>query len=100
MRNFATGEIIDHELVITGMAAPERVLIVDDLCSRGGTFYSMANQLLQRFGERVDIYLAVGHCEKNVFNGELVKDSSPIRTIFTSDSIVRPNHRKIEVINL
>ena len=81
------------------MAVPERVLIVDDICSRGGTFYTIAKQLINRFGENIDIYLAVAHCETNVFNGELIKDNSPIYKIFTSDSIALPSHRKIEVIN-
>lgn len=97
-RNFQTGEIEEHSLIRTDFSTPNKVIIVDDLCSRGGTFKSMADQIIKEFGEHVSVYLAVAHCENNVFNGELIKDNSPIERIFTSDSIIRTNHEKIEVI--
>ena len=98
LRNFQTGEIEEHSLIRTDFSTPNNVIIVDDLCSRGGTFKSMADQIIEEFGEAVSVYLAVAHCENNVFTGEIIKKESPIEKIFTSDSIIRPYHEKIEVI--
>ena len=65
-RDFATGEII--EFSIQGDVG-ETVMIVDDLCSRGGTFVHSAIELKKK-GAKV-VNLLVAHCEKNVFTGEL-----------------------------
>lgn len=71
------------------------VLIVDDICSKGGTFLHSAKKL-KELGAG-DIYLYVSHCEKTVLDGELIH-SGLLRKIFTTDSICRVEHSMIEII--
>lgn len=62
------------------------VLIVDDLCSRGGTFLEAAKKLKER--NAGDIRLLVAHCEPTVFSGDLVK-SGLVKKIYTTNSILK-----------
>ena len=71
------------------------ILIVDDICSRGGTFYHSAKKL-KELGAR-DIYLYVSHCENTILEGELLKGDL-IKKVFTTDSIFTKKHEKIEVL--
>jgi ribose-phosphate pyrophosphokinase len=83
-RDFKTGKI---ESIKTTDPVPQgcKVIIVDDLCSFGGTFLAAGNEL-KRLGAS-SVYLAVAHLEKNVFNGKLLDDDSPIERIITTHSI-------------
>ena len=72
------------------------ILIIDDICSRGGTFYYAA-QKLKELGAK-DIYLWVSHCENTVLDGELIK-SGLLKKIYTTDSIYTAKHELIEVIS-
>lgn len=83
-RDFDTGNIIGLELV-GNIDNAKNVLIADDLCSKGGTFYHTANKLKEAGVENV--FLTVTHMEENVLNGELVKDTSPICKIYTTNSM-------------
>ena len=56
------------------------VLIVDDICSKGGTFI-LAAQALKRLGVK-DIYLFVTHCEDTIYSGKVLHDCSPIKKVF------------------
>ena len=49
----------------------KRVLIVDDLCSAGGTFYYTAQKLREAGAIKVD--LVVTHMENNVLNGKILQ---------------------------
>lgn len=95
-RDFKTGNITSLEIV-TPKNTANKVLIIDDLCSRGGTFLEISKKIKENFGPDTEIYLAVAHCETNVFNGELLKEGSPVKKIFTSSSIKRENHPDIIV---
>ena len=71
-RDWTTGEI--KGLKVTGQTeelAGSVVLIVDDICSKGGTFYHSA-KALRELGAK-DVYLYVSHCENSIFEGELLK---------------------------
>lgn len=84
VRDFDTGNIIGLDLC----DFPENtknVLILDDLCSKGGTFYHTANKLKENGVENV--YLGVCHMETAVLGGELIKDSSPIKYIYCTNSM-------------
>ena len=98
-RNWGTGEITDYyvenpyEISKTG-CANKTVLIVDDICSYGTTFYHAAQALKDMgFG---DIYLYITHCENSIFDGKLINDSN-LKHIFTTDSIYRGESDKITV---
>ena len=72
------------------------VLIVDDICSKGGTFYHSAKKL-KELGAK-NIYLYVSHCENSVLYGDMIK-SGLIEKVYTTNSIFTERHEKIEVMN-
>lgn len=69
------------------------VLIVDDICSYGGTFVSAAKELRKHGVENV--YLCVSHCENNILKGEVF---DYIDGVFTTDSICTVEHPKLHVL--
>lgn len=73
------------------------VLIIDDICSKGGTFYHSAKKLKELGANK--IYLYVSHCENTIYSGELLKDNGLIEKIFTTDSILTDfTSPKIELV--
>lgn len=95
-RNWESGEI--EGLDVAGSAdqiAGKDILIVDDICSRGGTFYHSAKKL-KELGAK-DIYLYVSHCENSILEGKLLKGDL-IKRVYTTDSIFTKSHKKIEVL--
>ena len=97
-RNLQTGDIIEYELVdIPEDIEGKNVLIIDDLCSKGFTFYKAGEKLKENGVSNV--YLYVSHCENSIYNGKLLK-SNLISQIFTTDSILSNwEHKKITRIN-
>ena len=71
------------------------ILIIDDICSKGGTFYHSAKKL-KELGAK-DIYLYISHCENTIFEGELLKPDL-IKNIYTTNSIFNKKHEKILVL--
>ncbi len=84
-RDWSTGEIKGLSVAgETELIAGSDVLIVDDICSYGGTFLH-SEEALKALGA-ADIYLFVSHCEENALKGKLCSCDS-IRQIYTTDSI-------------
>ena len=81
-RNWEDGKITGLEVI--GDVKDKNILIVDDICSKGGTFKFSADALLKKGAK--NIYLAVSHCEHSIYDGELVS-SDKITDIYTTDSI-------------
>lgn len=77
--------------------AGRSILIVDDICSRGGTFYFAAKRL-KELGAG-NIYLYITHCENTILEGEVLT-SGLIRRVYTTNSIFTRNHENIEVTEL
>lgn len=73
------------------------ILIIDDICSRGGTFYHSAKKL-KELGAK-EIYLYITHCENTILEGELLT-SGLIEKVYTTNSIFTKQHEKIEVFEL
>ncbi|MBQ8687007.1 MAG: ribose-phosphate pyrophosphokinase [Ruminococcus sp.] len=73
-----------------------RVLIVDDICSRGGTFYHSAKQL-KTLGA-AEIYLYVTHCENTILEGELLT-CGLIERVYTTNSLFTKEHTMVEVLD-
>ncbi|MDE7273348.1 MAG: ribose-phosphate pyrophosphokinase [Lachnospiraceae bacterium] len=98
-RDWSTGEI--KGLTVAGeteLIAGSDVLIVDDICSYGGTFIRSA-EALAALGA-ADIYLFVSHCEENALRGKLCA-CSRIRQIYTTDSIFPDKENaRIKVIDI
>lgn len=94
-RNWKTGKI--EKLQIVGDTASiegKNILIVDDICSKGGTFLYAA-KALKEYGAN-DIYLYVTHCENTMLDGEMI-NSGLIKKIYTTDSIYQKEHSLINV---
>lgn len=97
-RDWKTGKILGLDVSgATDKIEGSRILIVDDICSRGGTFYHSAKKL-KELGAK-EIYLYVSHCENTILNGDLL-DSGLVERVYTTNSIFTKNHEKIEVIRL
>ena len=97
-RDWATGKI--EGLDVAGCIdkiKDSRILIIDDICSKGGTFYHSAKKL-KEFGAK-EIYLYVTHCENTILEGELLT-SDLIERVYTTNSIFTKEHGKIEVFEL
>ena len=97
-RDFKTGRI--KSLNISGNTEVNKgftAVIVDDLCSKGGTFILTAEKL-REIGAK-DIYLVVTHCENTIFDGDILK-SDLIKKVYTTDSILSREHEKIEIENI
>lgn len=97
-RDWATGEIKGLSLYGDVDALKgAKVLIIDDICSKGGTFYHSAKALREAGAAAIDLY--VTHCEHTIFEGELLK-SNLINKIYTTNSIFYKEHEKIEVFEV
>lgn len=75
----------------------KRILIVDDICSRGGTFTHSAAALKEMgFG---DIALYVTHCEETIHAGEILKEDSNITHVYTTNTLYHgAPHEKMTII--
>jgi len=95
-RDWETGKILGLDVAgEVDQIAGKDILIVDDICSRGGTFLHSAKKL-KELGAN-NIYLYVSHCENTILEGELLKGDL-IKRVFTTDSIFTKEHEKIEVL--
>lgn len=95
-RDWATGQIkgLDVSGAVEGIPG-SRILIVDDICSKGGTFYHSAKKL-KELGA-AEIYLYISHCENSILQGEVLT-SGLVERVFTTDSILTAVHDKITVL--
>lgn len=84
-RDFMTGEILSLKLLGDIEGQDYKVVMIDDLCSGGTTFYFGAKAFKERGAK--NIYLAVAHCENTVYNGKLFNENA-ITQIYTTDSIL------------
>ena len=92
-RDWKSGKILGLDVWGDCDFAGRNVLIADDICSKGGTFFHSAKRL-RELGAR-NIYLYISHCEKTIFDGELLTGEL-IKKIYTTDSICRFTHERIE----
>ncbi len=95
-RNWETGKIDGLDVAGMEFIKGRKILIVDDISSRGGTFYYSAKRLKDLGAE--EVYLYVSHCENTILEGEVLT-SGLIERVFTTNSIFTENHEKIEVMN-
>lgn len=95
IRDWKTGKLlgmcVNHNIDIS--LEGKNVLIVDDLCSRGGTFAMCANELKKLGVNEVNLWIT--HCENTIFSGVLLSENSPITKIYTTDSLAHADHDKI-----
>lgn len=97
-RDWATGQIKGLDVAgETDNISGKNILIVDDICSKGGTFYFSAKKL-KELGAK-NIYLHITHCENTIFDGELLT-SGLIKKIYTTNSILTKEHEMIEITEI
>ncbi|MBQ3080744.1 MAG: ribose-phosphate pyrophosphokinase [Clostridia bacterium] len=97
-RDWKTGQILGLDASgDTDAINGKNVLIIDDICSRGGTFFHSARKL-HELGAK-NIYLYVTHCENTIFEGEVLT-CGLIKKVFTTESLQTKPHDKIEIIHL
>ena len=95
-RDFKSGKILGLDVVSDTDLTGKKVLIIDDICSAGGTFKYSAMKL-KELGAK-DVALYVSHCEDNIQNGDLLT-TDLVSTIYTTDTILHIKNKKIKVIN-
>jgi ribose-phosphate pyrophosphokinase len=81
LRNVATGEIIETTVYADDLTG-KHCIIVDDICSKGGTFCALAKVLKAKGAEKV--YLVVSHYEGTAIL-RILKESG-IDGVFTTNS--------------
>lgn len=97
-RDWKTGQILGLDVVDNGIdLSGKTILIIDDICSRGGTFYHSAKKL-KELGVG-DIYLYISHCENTILEGDVLT-SGLIEKVFTTNSIFTKESDKIEKFEL
>ena len=96
-RNWEDGKIMGLDVISSESLEGKDILIIDDICSRGGTFFHSAKKLKELGVNK--IYLYVTHCEDTIHKGELL-ESGLIEKVYTTNSILNEYHEKIEVIEL
>lgn len=84
-RDWATGQILGLDLINKEAIVGKNVLIVDDICSKGGTFFHAAKALKAAGAKSVSLY--VTHCEKTIVTGELAASDDLVDHVYTTKSI-------------
>ena len=96
-RDWKTGKIMGLDVISNGIdLTRKKILVVDDISSKGTTFVKSAEKLKQLGCEDVCLYIT--HCENTIFDGEILKDNNLITRVYTTNSIIRRVHEKIEII--
>ena len=93
-RNWETGKIEGLEVINKEIVKDKNILIIDDICSRGGTFLYSARALKEAGAK--DIYLYITHAENTMVAGEMYNDPNLIKHIYTTNSIF---DKKEDVLN-
>lgn len=97
-RDWVSGKILGLDVAgnVEGIK-DSTVLIIDDICSRGGTFYHSALKLKELGAKNIILY--VTHCENTILDGEVLT-CSLIDKVYTTNSLFTKEHEKISVINV
>ena len=93
-RDWKTGEILNLD-VMGADVKDKKVLIIDDICSKGFTFY-YSGMKLRELGAS-DVRLYVTHCEDTIRGGKIL-DTDVVSKVYTTDSICHYDGDKIEFV--
>ena len=99
-RDWETGKILGLDIMNAELVKDKNVLIIDDICSRGGTFLHSAKALKAAGANRIFLY--VTHAEKTMVEGEMYNNLDLIERIYTSDSIFNiewDDRNKVTIVN-
>lgn len=98
-RDWKTGQINGLSIMNPLNCKGKTCLIVDDIISYGGSMYFSALELQKLGFEKIICYAT--HVENSILNeerGKLIKLDC-VKKIYTTNSIFRGNHSKIEIIS-
>lgn len=84
-RDWETGKILGLDIINAENIKDKNILIVDDICSRGGTFFHAAKALKAAGAKSVSLY--VTHCEKTIILGEMASTDGLVDHVYTTQSI-------------
>ena len=84
-RDWATGELKGTIVMNKEAIVGKDVLIIDDICSKGGTFFYAAKALKAAGAKSVSLY--VTHCEKTIILGEMASTDGLVDHVYTTQSI-------------
>lgn len=84
-RDWETGKILGLDIINAENIKDKNVLIVDDICSRGGTFFHAAKALKAAGAKSVSLY--VTHLERTVILGEMASTDGLVDHVYTTQSI-------------
>ena len=99
-RDWATGKIQGLDIMNGDLVKDKNVLIIDDICSRGGTFLHSAKALKEAGANRIFLY--VTHAEKTMVEGEMYNNLDLVERIYTTDSIFNiewDDRNKVTIVN-
>lgn len=101
-RDWKTGEILGLELKgpVDEVWSIENkvILMIDDICSHGGTFYHSAKELKKVF-PNTDVYSYSTHTENYFPTLQKAFDEGLIKKHFTTNSLYRDDNHKIHVLS-
>lgn len=96
-RDWTNGEIKGLDVAgQTELIAGSTVLMIDDICSKGGTFFYSAKTLKELGAKKM--YLYISHCENSILEGELLT-TDLLERVYTTNSIFTKEHERVEVFN-
>lgn len=93
-RDWATGQILGLNINNVEYVKDKDILIIDDICSRGGTFYYAAKALKEAGAKRIGLYIT--HCENTILDGEIFK-CGLIDNVYTTSSLVHCDELKEKI---
>ena len=94
-RNWEDGKILGVQIADPEIVSGKDILIVDDICSRGGTFYHSAKALKEAGAANISLYIT--HCENTILEGEIFT-SGLINNVYTTDSLIHCEELKEKII--
>ena len=94
-RNWEDGKILGLDIVNKELVKGANVLIVDDICSKGTTFYYSALALKEAGAKSISLYIT--HCENTILEGEIFK-CGLIDNVYTTDSLVHCDELKEKLV--
>lgn len=94
-RRWEDGKILGVQIADPELVSGKDILIVDDICSRGGTFYHSAKALKEAGAANISLYIT--HCENTILEGEIFT-SGLINNVYTTDSLIHCEELKEKII--
>lgn len=98
-RDWESGKILGLDIMNADLVKGKNVLIIDDICSRGGTFLHSSKALKAAGANRIFLY--VTHAENTMVEGEMYNDPDLVEGIYTTSSIFNEdldNLNKVTII--